>query len=282
MKKVIGKHFLWTLLFSLVAVFMMGGKAQAATPTIYTFEDMYQTSVQSYSEMDVTSDKVADTVKIQFTAGEEYSRTLKIYINDKQVFTQKRVPDPTWNVQLIRLKNGKVFFDISSTIVSDDACIHRLYAYKSGKLKKVYDFQKYYAKYATYYTVRVTGVSGNKLKTKVSSMFYLTGAISYDMNLAYKGGKFKRTANQYKVKYTYTTNSWTAGRTIKVYKKAGSKKLAFTLEKGDKVKINKVIYKNNKPYIQVKQREGAGKTGYIPCVKKYADPQYFEEAMFAG
>lgn len=102
------------------------------------------------------------------------------------------------------------------------------------------------------------------------------------MNVAYKKGKFKRTANTFRPKYESRKNKWTAGRKIKVYKKAGSKKTAFTLKKGNTVKLEKIIYKNNKVYFRVKRSKGKVKTGYIPGAKKWADPQYFEEAQFAG
>ena len=146
----------------------------------------------------------------------------------------------------------------------------------------MYDFQKYYENYASYYTVNVTGVSGNTIKTEVAAQFHTTGIICFDMNVTYKGGKFKRTANTFRPNYESRENKWTAGRKIKAYKKAGSKKIAYTLKKGDVVTLDKIVYKNNKVYFQVKRSTGKVKTGYIPAAKKWAYPQYFEEAQFAG
>lgn len=239
---------------------------------------------QTYTKYDVTGDGKADTVKavIVHNQDEQYSGTLKVYVNDEVVFEQTRQPDPVWKVQLVKLKNGKVFFDIESTIVSDDDGIHKLYSYKSGKLKSVYDFQKYYDKYASYYFVKVVSVSGNTIKTKVTAQFYTTGMVGFNMNIAYKKGKLKRTASTFRIKYEGRKNKWTAARKIKVYKKAGSKKVAYTLKNGNTVKLEKVIYKNNKVYFQVKRNKGNIKTGYIPGAKKWTWPQYFEEAQFAG
>lgn len=46
------------------------------------------------------------------------------------------------------------------------------------------------------------------------------------------------------------------------------------------VKLNKVVYKGNKVYFQVKKSNG--KTGYIVATKHMSPTLYFEEAEFAG
>ena len=235
------------------------------------------------SKYDVTGDGKADAIKVKIVDNkdEKYSATMQLFVNDKIAFQQKREASPDWNVKLIKLANGKVFFDIYSTIGSDDACIHQLYICKDDKLKSVYDFQKYNNNYADYFFVDIVKVSGNTLKTNVRAQFYTTGSIQYDMNLNYKNGKFVRTSNKFTPKYKKMSrkNKWTAEKKIKVYKKAGSKKVAYTLKKGNVIKLNKIIYKSNKIYFQVKNSKG--KTGYIPAAKKYTS-SYFKEAQYAG
>lgn len=236
-----------------------------------------------YSKYDVTGDGKADAIKVKIVDNkdEQESATMQLLVNDKMVFQQKREINPNWNVKLIKLANGKVFFDISSTISSDDDCKHNLYIYKNGKLNSVYDFQKYNNKYADYFFADIVKVSGDTLKTNVSAQFYTTGRIQYNLNLNYEEEKFKITSNTFSPNYKAMSrkNKWTAERKITVYKKAGSKKVAYTLKKGDVVKLNKIIYKNNKIYFQVKKSKG--KTGYIPAVKKYTG-SYFKEAQYAG
>lgn len=284
MRKIVVGKCIWVCLICLVAVFMSDTKAQAATPAIYQFQPAYEDGTQSYEDMDVTGDGTNDVIELQYIEESDYEGICKICVNGKQTFYEKRSEEPTWgecpswDVQLIRLKNGKVLFDIACAAV-DKGNTHSLYSYKGGKLTKIYDFQKYYKQYAPIYTVRITGVSGNKIRASAYAMFFTTGGISYNINFVYKSGKVKLATNRYKIQYKDTTNKWTVGRTIKVYKKAGSKKLAFTLKKGAKVKLNQVIYRNNKPYIEVTRKTGKIKKGYIPCVKKYASPRYFEEAM---
>lgn len=191
-------------------------------------------------------------------------------------------------MNLIRLKNGKIFFEIRDGF-NDWVDTHKLYAYNKGKLKCVYDFHKYYEKYAYRYLVHIKKISGNTIKTNVQAQFYTTGIVKFNINVSYKDGKFMRTSNKYVPNYKEMNkkNKWTVNRKIKVYKKAGSKKLAYTLKKGNIVKINKIIYKNNKVYFQVKNKQGKGKTGYIPATKnakasydnKY---KYFKGIEFVG
>lgn len=277
-----------SVLFYIVCIMLVcicSGKAQAASSASVSLK-----SGESNSSYDVTGDGVKDTVKVVLTdnvkSTDKDGRTgmIQVFVNDNIVFEQKREEEPCWDVKLIKLANGKVFFDIESTIMSEDDCIHKLYICENGKLKSVYNFQKYYAKYASYYFVDIVKVSGNTINTSVRAQFNTTGIVLFNMNIVYKDGAFKRTSNTFTPKYKAMSrkNKWTAGRKIKVYKKAGSKKTAYTLKKGNVVKLNKIIYKNHKVYFQIKNNNGKGKTGYIPAAKKYGNPQYFKEAEYAG
>ena len=250
--------------------------ASAAANVALTPDEVYQ--------YDVNGDGVTDQVEVNIVNSEDEkeSGVLKVYVNEDMVFEQERNYSPVWYVNLIQLENGKVFFDIYSTIWSDDDCIHQLYSCQNGKLKSVYDFQKYYNKYADYYFVHIVDVSGNTIKTSVMAQFYVTGRVTFDMKLSYEEGKFKRTSSSFAPKYKSEgrKNKWTVNRKIKVYKKAASKKLAYTLKKGNIIKINKIVYKGNKVYFQVKKSNG--KTGYIAATKTMSSNLYFEEAQFAG
>ncbi len=238
-----------------------------------------------YSTYDVNGDGAADTVKIKVKSDEQSSgetASMQVIVNGNVVFEHYRDFGPVWEVKLIRLANGKVFFDIQSTVGSDDDCIHQLYTYQNGKFKSVYNFQKYYAKYADYYLVDIENVSGNTIELSARAQFYTTGSIRFNMNISYSDGKFELTSNTFAINYKEMynqKNKWTAEKKIKVYKKAGANKFAYTLKKGNVAKLNKVVYKNNKVYFQVKNNKG--KTGYIPAVKKY-NGNYFRESVFAG
>ena len=274
-------NVMWMLLFGLVAVFTLGTKVQAATPTIYEFKSSYDSSEQTYTGMDVTGDEKNDTVKVKFTEyNYGFAGACKIYVNGEQVLTEKDKYGRTWSIGLIRLENGKVLFDVHSGQESCSSCRHKLYLYKKGKLKMVCDVQKNFEKYSSHYDVDVIGVEGNKVQMEAYAMFNVTGIIRYNMEFVYKNGKMKPTSNQYDIIYTSGSPEWTVAKKITVYKSAGSKVQVFTLKKGEKVYLDKVIHKKNKPYIKVRKK--SGKVGYIPCPTQYSYPHYFEECMFAG
>lgn len=245
-----------------------------------------------YSQYDLDEDGAKDAVKAVVTEGStatDGAGTLRIYVNDEAVFEQTRNEYPYWTIQLITLKNGRTFIDIESTIGSDDDCMHEIYRLKNGQLESICDFQEPYSKYGDYYNVTITKVSGDSLIVDASAQFFTTGITHWRMKYVYMICKcqirhesfdFGYIENSYKIQYKDmpVKNKWTAGKKLKAYKKAGSKKVVYTIKKGSTVKINRIIFKNNKIYFQIKN--GKGKTGYIPCAKKYK--KEFKEAAFAG
>lgn len=268
--------------FLVATIYLGKGKVSNAADTANIMLEPGKVLTQYDVNGDGKSDKVKYT-KLD-NQDDENSATMRVFVNNKKVFEQTREDSPSWCLRLIKLENGKVIFDISSTIGSDDACIHQLYVCKDNKLKSIYNFQKYFENYADYYSADVVEVSGNTLKLTVYAQFYTTGSVRYDMKLcyiSYKDGAFERASNGYTVNYKEMNkeNKWTATRNIKVYKRADSKNVVFTLKKKDVVKINKITFINKKVYIQVKNR--SGKTGYIPAAKQY-NGSYFKEAQYAG
>lgn len=234
-----------------------------------------------YSQYDVTGDGEADNIKVEIVDKQDqsFNGMIKIFLNDEIIFEQTREGRPYWNVELIKLANGKVFFDIDSTVMDDDH-VHQLYVFENDTLKSVYDFQEYYDEYTSNYSVEIVKVSGNTIVTEVRAQFYVTGIIQYDMNLNYKDEKFEKTSNEFILKYETMSreNKWTANKTIKVYAQIGSKNIAYILKKGNIVKLNKVIYKNEEVYFQIE--DDMGNTGYIIATKIYTDMNYFQEAEY--
>lgn len=239
-----------------------------------------------FSQYDVTGDGITDNVKVVIEEDvtiQSDSWNISIYVNDSIVFSEDRTSEPYWNVQLIKLKNGKVFFDIDTALSNNDACIHRLYAYEDDDLKCVYDFQKYYQDYAYSYSVNIVNVLGNTLEMEVYAQFYTTGKIQYSMNLDYKDGKvgyFESTSDSFTLKYNTISreNKWTANKEIKVYENVRTNKKAFTLKKGNIVKLNKIVFKDNVVHFQIEDNKG--KIGYIVADKTYPDIFYFKETQF--
>lgn len=235
-----------------------------------------------YSQYDVTGDGETDTLKVDilYKDDEMLDGTMQILLNNKKVFEQKRESRPHWELKLIKLANGKVILDIDSAIMGDDDRIHQLYICENNQLKSIYDFQKYYKEYTSNYSVDIVKVYGNTIKTEVYTQFHVTGIMQYDMNLNYKDESFERTSDEFTPKYKAMSreNKWTAERKIHVYNNVGVKNVAYTLQKGSVVKLNKIIYKNDKVYFQLENN--MGKVGYIAATKIYTDKNYFEEAEY--
>ncbi|MDE5862893.1 MAG: SH3 domain-containing protein [Lachnospiraceae bacterium] len=288
------KKMNFMLVISGILFLAMAQKAEAAGSGITKV-----TPGTVYSQYDLDEDGVSDAVKVVVTessttadagrADADGAGTLRIYVNDVVVFEQTRNDYPYWSLQLITLKNGRTFIDIESTVGSDDDCMHELYRLKDGQLESICDFQKPYSKYGDYYNVTITKVSGDSLVLDASAQFFTTGITHWRMKYVYMICKcqarhesfdFGYIENSQKVQYKDmpVKNKWTAGKKLKAYKKAGSKKVVYTIKKGNTVKINRIIFRNNKIYFQIKN--GKGKTGYIPCAKKHK--QEFKEAVFAG
>lgn len=295
----------FVFLFMMMATLVVDVEACAAVPTweelSYVDDDRdyccfvgLKKATKTCNKFDVTGDKKKDTVKIVYTPkdGLQYEEDvvgqLKIFVNGKCVFKQKRSQRPEWLVQIIQLKNGKVFFSIQSTIGSWDAPDKGLYQYRSGKLKKVLDLNPFYIR--GYEVVKVTG---NKIILRAEGSFNLTGHIAYDVSLVYKKGKLRLASKRMKCYGCRTgrgyENVWTATHTMKVYKKMGSKKVAFKIKEDSKITIKKVIYEKNKIYFQVQELTGKKRTGYMPEPKNYRHdngtgygPHHFNECQFVG
>lgn len=279
------------LIISGFFVLAMAQKAEAARSGI---KEVKPGTV--YSQYDLNSDGIPDTFKAEVTTGSkkgkegtEETGILRIYINNDVVFEQTRNEYPYWRLSLITLQNGRTFVDIESTVGSDDDCMHGLYALRNSQLERICNFQEPYSKYGNYYHVTITKVSGNSLIADAGAQFFTTGITHWTMKFQYmickcqeRHESFGRTADSFKIRYKSmpVKNKWTAGKKLKVYKKAGSKKVVYTIKKGHTVKINNIVFKNNKVYFQIMNKKG--KTGYIPCARKYKYKQDFREAMFAG
>lgn len=241
---------------------------------------------KTFKKYDVTGDGEADKVKISITTvGEsEYDLRLQIYVNDNIAYDVVSEDHCYYSMGLVFLKNGKVFFDILSTISSEDMEYHGLYEYKDGKIKCIYDFLKYYSKYTHYYDVNIYKVKGNSIYGSTFVQFLSLGGFkSYNIKFVYKDGKIKRASNYYPIQYeSAKDNKWTVNRKIKVYKKPGDKNIIYTLKKGDIIKIYKVVYKNKKVYFQIKDKNGKGKIGYIQAISNFPKKVYFKETQYSG
>lgn len=269
----------------LCLIFASGPK-QKAYAAVNGYVDMSSYNLdekKTCSEYDVTGDGIKDTVQAVMSFNKKTQKySYKITINDVSVFeeTGGESEDAWWSLKLLSMQDGKVFFAISRSSFNDYIVKHGLYEYVDGTLNWFYDMQRD-GRYCDRYDVTINKVAGNTIYTNVSAQYYTTGWISYKVNLSYQNGTIKVMSNSSSIKYSkYRKNKWTANKKIKVYKKIGNKKSSYTLKKGDKIKINKIVSQGNKVYFKIKNKKG--KTGYIPAAKKFPSKVYFKEAQYAG
>lgn len=280
------------VLFMLCAVLFLGReqRASAAKSEYYDLGTWVPGEKKNIYRYDVTGDGDTDSVMVKVTEKKRKIdgniSILKIYVNDVLAFQRSANDLHYWIVNFVSLKNGKVFIEISNLVLSDDVEFHALHRYEGGKLKVFYDFSDLYGDnddgVGNCYT-GIKKVRGNALYVSLSGQFSVTGAIGYDMKLIYRAGTFQRVSNRFPISYgNDKKNKWTARRKITVYQQAGGKKVAYVLKKGDKIKINAIVFRGNSIYFEVRNKNGKGKRAYIPGSMKGKYPYYFEEAHFSG
>ena len=239
-----------------------------------------------YTMYDVTGDKIADSVKMTVKKNNkhkyDYSETMKISINNSVAL---KITDDAynWSVKLLFINSDIAIFEISYMVASDDVALDSLFQYKNRKLESVYDLQKNTSLgYTNNHYLHLRKVVGNKIHYRILTQFLTTGGfLSFDITVKYEYGKFKILQKSNEIKYEKARyNKWTVNKKLKIYKKAGSKKLLCVLKRNDKIKINAVVYKNQKIYFKIKNTKG--EAGYLPATKDPSRPFCFKETVYSG
>lgn len=241
---------------------------------------------EKFTQYDLDGDGENDEIVIstQKESGDEGLYIFKLFINGERPYQCVNYESESfWDVGLVYLKNGKVFLHISEDQINTvsgtkDNVDNSLYKYNGRYLEYVYSFYEDYRNYTNSITISLDKVKGNTIYTNALVEFNLIrNDIKYKEKHIYKKGKIQRDSKGVSIKCNKKPNNkWKVNRKIKVYKKPRNKNIAYTLKKGDVIKINKVIFKRKKIYFQVKNKNGKGKTGYIPAITKYPRKEYFK------
>lgn len=252
--------------------------SQAANPT-----DVELRTGVIYKNFDITGDRKADKILIKILGNDSDAGTgIEISVNGRVKYRFDREYFYSVSARIYTLKNGKPFLYLYCEGDNGDGpCI--LLQYKSGKFKKVIDFQNMFSGYGYHSSGRVISISGNKINAEFSLMSYTLGSSYYTYTYKYKNGTLKRSGDIGNVENMYTMSGvakiMTAGKELKAYTSVKGKKKAFTVKKGGKVTVNKIYQGKYGVWIGVKYK---GKNGYIKCVKKYSSPPLFSNAGYAG
>ncbi len=243
--------------------------AEAGKATAYT------KAVKGY---DITGDKKKDklTVKIAYTNGGNKT-FLKIYVNGKKAKTLSYATGSFSQVRVkyLRTSSKKPFLYISLIGVSMNG-IYGVYHYKSSKLVKlVKPTSAISPKYGYMSILGWAKASGERISVRFMSLTKTLGRADYTYAYHYKSGKLVRTSatasDLTPVEGTSFKNQPLAF-TTKIYKAAGSGKVAYTAKAGTKLTISKVKTLKGRPWFYVKNAKG--QTGWIKGLGKFVSEMY--------
>jgi hypothetical protein len=202
-----------------------------------------------------TGASASEKVKVIKKTKHKKVTSYKIYVNNKfagninKALVDGKGSEPT----LIRLRNGKTFLYVYSAGTTKSRDL--FYKFSGGKFKLLNYVTQDYDDGGDV-NFGVTDVSGNALA--LSSIFYgyRTAEVYYDRIYKYKNGKFT-TGHTFKAS---ANKALTANRKINFVVKPGRDDVAFTLKKGQRATVTKIIFKGKKVYVGFKKN---GKVGYL-------------------
>ncbi|MGI6589994.1 MAG: hypothetical protein ACOX1O_00015 [Eggerthellaceae bacterium] len=255
--------------------------AQAATAQNVTLigTKSKANSANSYSKTvtgyDITGDKKADKLTIKTShsnKGYTYKGIVRVYVNGKKAKTLSVIGPPNsvqFRVKYMRTSSKKPFLYIALISVNNDGN-YGVYRFKFGKLVKLVKKTSNIAqKYGTHMNMDTPKAVGKKISVRFNSMTWTIGQASYTYNYRYKSGKLVRTsavASRLTSFKGVSLKKQPLAYSTKIYKAAGSKKVAFTAKAGTKLTISKMKTINGRPWFQVKKANG--QKGWIRGIKK--------------
>lgn len=245
------------------------------------------TSKISTSKYDVTGDGKADKLVIKCNKfAYDMGEGIKVIVNGKTLYSDKN--DYFYNIyaKICTLSSGKVLVYIYNPADNGDSYLCGLYDLSGKKMKCVLDMNRMFSKNGYHVNGDVSAVSGNKITVHHSQQNYCVAGMAVNFTYKYSKGKLvldKKESTNYQIWAGRGAGNkeLTAAKTITVYKKATSSAKAFTLKRGNKVKVVAVCSYKGNLYFKVKK---GNKTGYIKCITGYPKDgnPLFKNAEFAG
>lgn len=253
---------------------------------------------RTYTAYDVTGDSRRDRIRIATTGRGGYFNQVRVIINGKNRLVKNfSYSKPTVvRFRICTLSNRKPFLFLEcmgDSLVENTAC---LYQYSGGRLKTMLNLRSMFSStyfYKTYFDVK--RVSGNTITFLAGGLAYNTGAIDFDMNFAYRGGRFSRTSATTRMAEKNIrwaggkSNVYTVARRFQTYKKAGSRVKSYATQIGQKVRLTHICIINKVPYFRVVDSrgrtgwmKGATKSMYMTMARRQRYYYYFREAIVVG
>ncbi len=267
-----------TLLLLMAAV-LLPKPAFAGTKTVFKKKIVSQWSADNRSgkytqtsnnnKLDWNGDGKNDSLAVTGHYDGYFLTGVTVKINGKKMLYLKEDGPVGFHCDYIQFGKDKTFLHIRTIGEEIEVYHDRLYLYQrktktlkyAGSLDAV-DFDE------PGFGIKV---SYGMITVPVFTQFSETGAVSYTVKYKYRGGKFKLVSNIVNIKSRgdkagdeydqyFKKNQYFAKKTIKMYKKPGSKKVAFTLREGDMVTLKKIYIGKKGTYLGYKK---GSKTGWI-------------------
>lgn len=243
---------------------------------------------QEIQDYDLTGDGEKDTIcmwcEVTDEAWEEYGDVWKLILNGETIYTiEKDCVSPS--VTLYQMTDHRVYLEIEEcTPYNGDIYGFSLYEIAKGKLTKVLDLYEPIVSCITnfHYTVERENLTDSILTVKCSDQFMATGRLYWKIPYVYESGDWRMEDTVFDVCYEEwqeTQQGWTTNQQLTVYTTTGMEEQAFVLERGEKVRIEKIALEHGNTYFLLVREDG--KEGWIKNPEEYCDG-YFKEVLFAG
>ena len=243
---------------------------------------------RTYNSFDITGDKRNDKFLIREYGSGDYKNDLRIFVNGKVAYhlqTNTGSHDTFYGTtaKLITLGNGKSFLFLSCLGDSDSGPVKAILRYTNGRFVRTVDFNALTEEYAGICVPDIKSVSGNTVNVKLYMMSFTTGMSDYTLKYFYKNGKLVQDSSKTKFLYAWKGGSkadtFKANRTIKVYTSVNCDKVAFTLKRGNTVKIMSPLRLSSRRVLY--QVKFGNKYGWIIGQNRNSS-QMFSDAYYAG
>lgn len=224
---------------------------------------------------DFNGDGVKDTVKLTYEKNSFYSAdedvyysdgiTYKIYFNGKKILTKKNQNLSDLSSKVIRLSRVTLL-DVEGKNGAKSRSV--LYRLTSKKATEVYDSAKMFrhTNYLYTYSNPIYRVSGNTIKVHESNAFSrAVGGFTTTVYYQYKNGSFAKKHSIYNVYNGKYPAYLKAKKKLTLYTTYRNKKKAYTIKKGQQVRLLKVYDGKQTPrfYVSVK---GTNKRGWLKAI----------------
>jgi hypothetical protein len=225
------------------------------TSNIHAASTDYMTiSKTNRTAWNFTGSSAAEKVKVKVKKSGKKITSVKVYVNNKKAGTLSTylVSNNASKYTLFRLSNGKTYLYLASTSTNSRDIF---YKWSKGRFRLVNYVTHDYDDGADV-TAGLVGVSGKSVSLNNFFYGYRTGTIQYERKYTLKNGKFV-SGKSFRAS---SPTAKVANRTINFTVKPKSNDVAFTLKKGQRATVYKIVFKGKKVYVIFKKN---GKRGYL-------------------